>query len=181
MEIGKYTYGHQHIRVMWEQLGRVKIGKFCSIADNITIFLGGDHAVDWISTYPFGKVNTDIFNTKVMPDNNRINCKRNRNVIIGNDVWIGGGVTIMRGVTVGNGAVIARNSHVINNVAPYSVVGGNPSKFYYYRFDEETIEKLLQLKWWDFDDDIINDLLPYLSSNNLEGLFKICEEKYKDK
>ncbi|MDD3988287.1 MAG: CatB-related O-acetyltransferase [Candidatus Omnitrophica bacterium] len=174
MQVGRHTYGHENIKVLWEKCGEVVIGNFCSIADDIKIFLGGDHAVDWATTYPFGIIKKDVFNIEIN-QNNRTNSFRNNNVIIGNDVWIGGGVTIMRGVRIGDGAVIARNSHVVRNVAPYTVVGGNPAQFYYNRFDEETVKKLLELKWWNFDDNIINEILPYLCSNNVEELFKICE------
>jgi len=59
----------------------------------------------------------------------------------------------MSGVTIGDGAVIAANSHVVKDVAPYTIVGGNPSK---YRFTEKQIEMLLHLKWWHWDDDKIN-------------------------
>jgi virginiamycin A acetyltransferase len=69
------------------------------------------------------------------------------NVIIGNDVWIGSNVTIMSGVTIGDGAVIANNSHVVKNVEPYTLVGGNPAKLIKYRFSKEQIEKLLKIKW----------------------------------
>lgn len=156
----------------WENdLAKLKIGKFCSIADNITVFLGGNHSVEWFITYPFGTINKDIFN-KSIPKNSRLTRKQNHNVTIGNDVWIGGGVTIMSGIKIGDGAVIGRNSHVVNNVKPYSVVSGNPAEFLYYRFDKNTIDKLLELKWWDFDDDIINELTPYICSNDINRLIE---------
>jgi len=176
VKIGKYTYGTENIKVLWGSQADLTIGNFCSIADNITVFLGGDHAVDWITTFPFGIKNADIFNN-IKKSRDRITYKRNNNVTIGNDVWISGGVTIMRGVTIGDGAVIGRNSHVVNDVKPYTVVGGNPAQFYYNRFDEETINKLLELKWWSFNDKDINIILPYLCSNDFDGLFKICKEK----
>jgi len=173
MEIGKYTYGTQHINAMWENKGggKLKIGNFCSIANNIKIFLGGDHSTEWITTFPFGTLNKGVFNKK-LPQSDRKNFKRNLDVTIGNDVWIAGDVTIMAGVTIGDGVVIARNSHVVKDVKPYSVVGGNPAKHIYYRFDEETIKKLLEIKWWNLDDNIINEITPYLCSNNYDELFE---------
>lgn len=66
MEVGKYTYGTQHIRKMWDKCGKLKIGSFCSIADNVTIFLGGNHSTEWITTFPFGTINKDIFNKKYL-------------------------------------------------------------------------------------------------------------------
>jgi len=182
MNIGKYTYGDNNIKVLWEtpDISELTIGKFCSIADNVTVFLGGNHRVDWVTTYPFGLKHTDVFTNKPLTSRNEINFKRNLNVKIGNDVWIAGGVTIMAGVTIGDGSVIARNSHVVENVKPYSVVGGNPASFYYFRFNQDIIKKLLELKWWDLDDNIINQIIPLLCSNNFDNLFETCE-KLKNK
>jgi acetyltransferase-like isoleucine patch superfamily enzyme len=180
MEVGKYTYGQNYINVLWEEGAKLKIGKFCSIADNITVFLGSSHRVDWVTTYPFGYLHTDIFNTK-LENPTTIPLKKNRDVIIGNDVWIGSNVTIMSGVKIGDGAVIGRNSHIVENVKPYSVVGGNPAQFYYFRFSQDVINKLLELKWWDLDDSIINEILPLLCSNNFNKLFDYYEKKIKNK
>ena len=79
----------------------------------------------------------------------------------------------MSGVTIGDGAVIANNSHVVKNVEPYSLVGGNPAKFIKYRFSEDIIKKMLLLKWWDLPDEKINELSPLLCSNKFDELFKI--------
>lgn len=179
MEIGKHTYGANNIEVKWgdQQLyntkkkdvivSNLKIGNFCSIATNIIVYLGGNHRTNWITTYPFGHVNKSIFNRF----NGYGHPSTNGDVIIGNDVWIGNNVTIMSGVKIGDGSIISANSHVVSDVKPYSIVGGNPAKFYYFRFDEETIKKLLSLKWWDMDDNIINEISPLLCSNNLDELF----------
>jgi acetyltransferase-like isoleucine patch superfamily enzyme len=171
---GKHTYGDHNIRLMWGKPPQVTMGKFCSIADNVTIFLGGDHAVEWISTYPFW-----VKGFRKVAQVDRWNSTRKLNVAIGNDVWIAGGVTIMRGVTIGDGAVIGRNSHVIRDVKPYSVVAGNPAEFLYFRFDKETIKTLLDLKWWDYDDKVIDELVPYLCSNDINGLVEECKKHKK--
>lgn len=171
MEIGKYSYGQKHISIMGDSKSKLKIGKFCSIADNITIYLGRNHRTDWVTTYPFGHTHTDVFN-KFNGDGHP---QTKGDVIIGNDVWIASHVTIMSGVKIGDGAVIAANSHVVKDVEPYSIVGGNPAKFIKYRFNQETIKKLLDLKWWDFEDNIINDITPLLCSNNFENLFEYCK------
>jgi acetyltransferase-like isoleucine patch superfamily enzyme len=174
MEVGQYTHGSQHVKVLWEEGAKLTIGKFCSIADNVTVFLGGSHRVDWITTYPFGIKHTDVFKNK--PSQSRYPLKKNRDVKIGNDVWIGSGVTIMSGITIGDGAVIGRNSHVVENVKPYSVVGGNPAKFYYFRFDQATIDRLLEAKWWDLDDVEIDQIIPLLCSNRFEEFFEACKK-----
>jgi serine acetyltransferase len=79
----------------------------------------------------------------------------------------------MSGVKIGDGAVIASNSHIVKNVDPYTVVGGNPGELIKKRFSDEDIERLLKLKWWDMEDDIINEISPLLCSSNLEELFKM--------
>jgi serine acetyltransferase len=97
-------------------------------------------------------------------------------VIIGNDVWIGDNVTIMSGSHIGDGAVISANTAVSCKIKPYSVVGGNPAQFLFYRFNKEIREKLLELKWWNFTDEQINEISPILCSNDFNLLFKICEK-----
>ena len=92
----------------------------------------------------------------------------NGHVVIGNDVWIADNVTIMSGIIIGNGAVVANNSHVIKNVEPYSIVGGNPARHIKYRFSEEQIKKLLEIQWWYWDDDKINKYLPLMCSEDID-------------
>lgn len=172
--IGKYTYGHEYIRTYsWGEGKTVHIGAFSSIATNIQIFLGGNHRTDWITMWPFGGLRLDVFTTC----SDEEHPTSNGDVIIGNDVWIGANATIMSGITIGDGAVVANNSHVVKNVEPYTIVGGNPAKFIRKRFDDETIEKLLKLKWWEFEDSEINRIAPILCSNDINQLFEL----YKDR
>jgi len=93
-------------------------------------------------------------------------------VIIGNDVWIGSNVKIMSGITIGDGAVISNSSHVVKNVEPYSLVGGNPAKLIKYRFTSEQISKLLEIKWWDWDDEKINSFVPLLCNESIDEFIK---------
>ena len=87
-------------------------------------------------------------------------------------MWIGQYSTILSGVNIGDGAIIGANSLVTKDVPPYAVVGGNPAKLIKYRFDEETIEKLLELKWWDWDINKIMDNRRLLNGKDLEKLFE---------
>jgi acetyltransferase-like isoleucine patch superfamily enzyme len=168
---GKYTYGDPKIH--WENdNAKLVIGNFCSIAENVNIYLGnGYHRYDWVTTYPFSRIHQNIFN--IFNGEGLFTTKGD--VIIGNDVWIGGNVTIMSGVTIGDGAVIANNSHVIKNVEPYSLVGGNPAKFIKYRLTQKQIEKLLEIKWWDWDDKKINDFTLLLCNNNIDEFIQRAE------
>ena len=160
---GKYTYGRPGL--YYANSGATyRSGNFCSIGDNVIIYLGGNHRSDWVTTYPFGHIFTDTFNTF----NGIGHPSTKGDVIIGNDVWIGNNVTIMSGVTIGDGAVIANSSHVVKNVEPYSIVGGNPATHIRYRFTQEQIEALLKIQWWNWEDAKINRHVPLLCSGNID-------------
>ena len=160
MIVGKYTYGQNYITVHGKDSGyQVKIGAFCSIGRNITIYVGDNHRKDWVTTFPFGHIHKGVF-TKF---NGTGHPSSNGDVIIGNDVWIASNVTIMSGVTIGNGAIIANNSHVVKDVEPYSIVGGNPARFISYRFTPEQIELIILEKR-------IKNLLPPTHKHNNKKL-----------
>jgi acetyltransferase-like isoleucine patch superfamily enzyme len=163
--VGMYTYGQNNISVhWWGEDSWLEIGSFCSIGANISVYIGGNHRSDWATTYPFGHIHQHEFRRF----DGQGHPKTNGSVVIGNDVWIGENVKIMSGITVGDGAILANNSHVVKDVDPYSIVGGNPAKLIKRRFSEETIEKLLALKWWEFPVHIIDEISPYLCSANFE-------------
>ena len=167
MSFGKYTYGTPIIH--WSKSGaKLVVGNFCSIAANVNIYLGGNHRTDWVTTYPFGHIHKNEFNIF----NGEGHPSTKGDVIIGNDVWIGNNVTIMSGVTIGDGTVIANNSHVVKNIEPYSLVGGNPAKLIKYRFTPQQIEKLLEIKWWYWDDEKINTFTPLLCNDNIDTFIK---------
>ena len=164
MIVGKHTYHHSPT-IHWGNSGaKLVIGNYCSIAGNLNIYLGGNHRTDWVSTYPFGHVNKHVFNKY----NGDGHPGTRGDVVIGNDVWIGANVTIMSGVTIGDGVVIANNSHVVKNAEPYSLIGGNPAKFIKYRFTSEQIKKLLEIKWWNWDDSKINEYSPLLCNTDID-------------
>jgi len=170
MTYGKYTYGSPNIH--WaNNNAKLTVGNFCSIAGNVNIYLGGNHRTDWVTTYPFGHIHGNVFNT--FNGNGHPGTKGNVNIV--NDVWIGTNVTIMSGVTIGDGAVIANNSHVVKNVEPYSLIGGNPGKLIKYRFTPEQINKLLQIKWWNMDDNKINEYAPLLCSPDIDKFINTVE------
>ncbi|MDG1904434.1 MAG: CatB-related O-acetyltransferase [Arenicella sp.] len=159
IRVGRFTYGHEDAVVReWGEGATLDIGQFCSLASGITFFLGGNHRHDWITTYPFGHRETEIFTAS----SGEGHPSTNGNVLIGNDVWIGANATIMSGVSVGDGACIAAHSLVTKNVEPYSIYGGNPAKLIRLRFEQDYIDSLLGLKWWDLPEDVINMIAPIL-------------------
>ena len=164
IKVGRHTYGFNNIDVRsWGEGAHLSIGNFSSIAANCTIFLGGNHRHDWITTFPFGHIALDSFpnpkGTMGLGHPTTNGC-----VNIGHDVWIGTGVTILSGVSVGNGAVIGCNSTVTKDVPAYSIYAGNPAKLIKYRFDEVMIKDLLDLRWWNLSDSQIAKIIPLLQS-----------------
>lgn len=172
--MGKYSYGN--ITILWENNNaKLFICNFCSIGSNVKVYLGGNHNTGYVTTYPFGNINENIFNN-FNNFHGEYNPTTKGDVIIGNDVWIADNVTIMSGVTIGDGAVICNNSHVIKNVEPYSISGGNPCKFIKYRFTKEQIDKLLEIKWWYWDDITINKFIPLLCNENIDAFINASIE-----
>lgn len=146
VKVGRFTYGYKDIHIReWGEGSRLEIGQFCSIADGVQVFLGGNHNTEYVSTFPFGFVFESFLGNQKVPGH----PYSNGNVVIGNDVWIGSGVTILSGVNVGNGAVLAADSVVTRNVRAYEIVGGNPAKQIRMRFADDVIKLLETLLWWD--------------------------------
>jgi acetyltransferase-like isoleucine patch superfamily enzyme len=165
-EVGDFTYGNPRI-LEWGEGANLKIGKFCSIAENVNLFLGGNHRADWISTYPFNKIST--FN--IQSENIVGHPSTKGDIIIGHDVWIGFGSTILSGVNIGSGAIIGAFSLVTKNVLPYEIVAGNPARHIRFRFDEIIINKLMRIEWWNLEDEEIIRISTLLTSSRFDELF----------
>lgn len=129
----------------------VSMGRFCSIGQNLRVG-EGMHPTDWLSTHPFQYGAAEWF--KFWPEHKEfspeLSLPSKPAPVIGNDVWTGANVTIMRGVVIGDGAVIGAGAVVTKSVEPYSIVGGVPAKVIRKRFDDETIARLLRVRWWDY-------------------------------
>ena len=153
LTVGEYTYGAQHLHVhSFDHLNRITVGKFCSIADGVHVFLGGNHRLDWVTTYPIAQQpDVEAFKGKRLGESPR----SNGDVTIGNDVWIGSHASIMSGITIGHGAVVAAFAHVVKDVAPYEVVGGNPARHLKFRFDDAVVESLTDIAWWNWPIEVL--------------------------
>jgi acetyltransferase-like isoleucine patch superfamily enzyme len=147
-EIGEFTYADwKTLRLRtWLPNEKIIIGKYCSIADGVTIFTGGQHRTDLASTYPI-----DILLVR-MKDRDK-GYQTTANTVVGNDVWIGSGVTILGGVSVGDGAVLASRAVVFADVPPYAIVAGNPAQVVRFRFSRKAVERLLKIAWWHWPAD----------------------------
>jgi virginiamycin A acetyltransferase len=147
------------------------IGKFCAIAKDVKFIMNGaNHKTSGFSTYPFF-----IFANgweKVMPKEGELPFKGD--TVIGNDVWIGYEATIMPGVKIGSGAIIASKSVVTKDVPPYAVVGGNPAQIMKMRFDEETIQKLLKIAWWEWSAKKITENLDTITNADIRLLKEVA-------
>ena len=174
--VGDYTYYddfedvqnfEKNVKYHFDFVGdKLIIGKFCMIASGVTFIMNGaNHLTDAITTYPFA-----IFDNGWEGAMDGKSYPSKGDTIIGNDVWIGYNATILAGVKIGDGAIIGTNATVTKDVAPYSIVGGNPAKEIRKRFSEEEIDVLLEMKWWDWDIEKITQNLRHLTSNNIEAL-----------
>jgi acetyltransferase-like isoleucine patch superfamily enzyme len=160
-QIGEWTYGKPKV-FSWDESTKLTIGKFCSIADGVTIILGGEHRTDWITTYPFNVLFEEAKCFEGHP-------RTKGDVMIGNDVWIGTDAFILSGVTIGDGAVIAARSVVTKNVAAYSIVAGNPARHLRFRFPEDVIEALEKICWWDWPISEVQKAWGLLLSSEIEA------------
>ncbi|MFT6461208.1 MAG: virginiamycin A acetyltransferase [Maricaulis maris] len=143
---------------------RLEIGKFCSIAADASFVLnGGNHFADRLSSYPF-----PIFGCWGEPDPGPWPNKGG--ITIGHDVWIGWDAVIMPGVSIGHGAIIAAKSVVTRDVAPYTIVGGNPGQVIRKRLPEADIERLLALGWWDWPLEAIRAASDALMKADIDAL-----------
>lgn len=163
--IGAYSYGRPKVRFP-ESGRRLTIGRYCSIADKVEILLGGDHRLDWVSTYPFAAMR-GLFPDAHAPED--FHASRG-DVAIGHDVWLGSGCMILSGVTVGHGAVVAARAVVTRDVPAYAVVAGNPARAVRRRFDPATVAALLEAAWWDLPHDAVTGLVPLLQSGRIDDL-----------
>lgn len=161
VEIGEYTYGTPIINCGRPSWGKLTIGKFCSIAPACTIEARGNHRIEHVSAYPF-KAFEDEWSAVRSIDSEDLHAVVKGDVVIGNDVWIGTNATIMAGVTIGDGAVIGAWSVVTADVAPYAIVAGNPARLIRKRFDDDTIRRLLEIKWWDWPKERIDRQIRFL-------------------
>lgn len=176
--VGDFTYiadfeFESHVTHHYEfNNDKLIIGKFCQIASGVEFIMNGaNHQMNAVSTFPFYTLegwNQDVPSIEDMPIKG--------DTIIGNDVWIGQNVTILPGVYIGDGVIIGANSVVGSNIEPYTIVAGNPAKQIRKRFDNELIEIMEKLKWWNKSIEEINNLIPLLTSSDLE---KVKEELSK--
>jgi acetyltransferase-like isoleucine patch superfamily enzyme len=172
-EVGKYSYITEGARI-----SHAKIGKFCSIGPNLRVGMATHPIKKFVSTSPmfhskYTNLNVSFVKKNEITTHKYIDKKKLFFIEIENDVWIGANVTIMDGVKIGSGAVIGANSLVTKNIPPYAVAVGMPAKIINYRFNKSEIRKLLNLEWWNRDDEwlihkinLFKDVKKFLKNGN---------------
>jgi len=178
VEIGKYTRGIPYI-IRSESSDRVTIGKCCSIAHGVILITHPGHIPpkdleDYrVASYPVARVRNHGF----LP---RYYLPEKRNFVkIGNDVTLGANVIILPGVIVGDGAIIGAGAIVTKDVPPYAIVAGVPAKVLRYRHSQEQIKKLLQIAWWNWDEQKIVNNMDYFYGKVDTFIEKFYEETEK--
>jgi chloramphenicol O-acetyltransferase type B len=168
-QIGLGSYGMPTVHD-WQEGSTLRIGSYCSIAGNVQIFLGGQHRIDWVSSYPF---------PAYLPEAEYIqDFGRTRgDVAIGSDVWLCANCTILSGVTIGHGAVIANGAVISRDVAPYAVMAGNPAQMVRWRFDEKTRAELLATAWWEWPEEEIRHVVDKLCSNDIAAFLAYARSR----
>lgn len=174
IEIGDFTYYDDpngienfldNVHYLFDFIGdKLIIGKYCQIATGVSFIMnGGNHSLAGVSTYPFG-----IFGNEW--SGYGLEGRQKGNTIVGHDVWIGRNATIMSGVHIGNGAIIASHSVVTKDVEPYTIIGGNPAKTIRKRFEENHIEMLQKLAWWDIPPNKLTQHLAAITQGDVNYL-----------
>ncbi len=185
IEVGDYSYYHdedhaadfenRNVRYHFEPLGdRLKIGRFCALATGTTFIMSGaNHAMTGFSTYPFnifGNGWEEGFEPATVFDHLR------GDTLVENDVWFGTNAVIMPGVTIGSGAIIGAHAVVVSDIPPFAVAVGNPARIVRLRFDEQTIERLLKIAWWDWPIEKITRCLDEIRRADLTELERVAAE-----
>lgn len=156
--IGDYTYMGINTTMNF-----TKIGKFCSLARNVDIG-GFDHDYRKVTTMPAFRFKQMLNGGGKIPEK----TKHTELCEIGNDVWIAAGAQILHKVKIGDGAVVGGGAVVTKDVPPYAIVAGVPAKIIGYRCSEKYIEILEKIKWWDWPEAILSEVMDELMNRDID-------------
>ena len=165
LTMGRYTYGKPRIRWYHGYNADVRIGSFCSIADDVVMTVGGDHPLDWPSTFPFHLILDPSAYTDGLPG-------IKGDIEIGNDVWICRGARIISGIRIGHGAVVGAYAVVTKDVRPYAIVAGNPAQEVRRRFTDKQVDAMLAIAWWDWPEEKVLSSIEYLNKSDIDEFIR---------
>lgn len=158
-KIGEGTYGGLNVQFWNDGKTQLEIGAYTSIGSDVHVLMGGEHNVEWVSTFPFSAMGIGP------PVDGHPATKGN--LTIGSDVWIGANAMIMSGVTIGHGAVVGARALVTKDVPAYGVAYGMPARTVKTRFDEPTIKALLAIAWWEWPKERVIAAAPMLQQPDI--------------
>ena len=164
-EIGDYSHGLPDVRALG---ARLKVGKYSSIAEGATFILGGQHPTRAVTTFSLENV--------VGGEKPASREESRGDIVVGSDVWIASNAVILSGVTIGDGAVVGLGAVVLRDVAPYSIVFGNPARVIEKRFSDDVIAELLELRWWDLEPAQVKALRPLLVESDIGAFLLACRK-----
>jgi len=167
VELGDFTYISSNTSII-----KTKVGKFCSIAQNVQCGLGMHPTGTFVSTHPIFYSTKKQCGISFAENDCFTESKKTK---IGNDVWIGANSIVLDGVTIGDGAIIGAGAVVTKDVPPYAIVGGVPAKLIRYRFDNKDIEFLLKNKWWNKNTTWLKE--NYLSLHDIKNFKRLLRKK----
>jgi acetyltransferase-like isoleucine patch superfamily enzyme len=166
LAMGRSSYGDPLVATFPGDTAHVRIGAFTSLGPDVILMDGGDHRIDWVSTFPFRAA-------LGLPGAYEDGHPSSRGDIeIGNDVWVGRGARVRSGVTIGNGAVVAGYAVVTRDVRPYAIVAGVPAREIRRRFTDEQIEALERIAWWDWPMEDVLRRVPQLCSDDVDAFIR---------
>lgn len=169
---GAWSYGVPTIYHFIHDTTALRVGSYTALGG--TIMLGGEHAADRVTTFPhriwmgMEGAGEDGFPVPT------------GDTIIGSDVWFCYGAMLLSGVNIGDGAIVAGGAVVVKDVPPFAIVGGNPAKLIRYRFNEEQIAALMEIKWWDWPEDEVRKAVPLLSGPDVDAFIEYARQRFPD-
>jgi acetyltransferase-like isoleucine patch superfamily enzyme len=171
ISIGAHTYGVPILKDYVYDETKLIVGKYSALSETSIVMLGGEHAMDRVTTWPHRIVwNMEGAGQDGIP-------VHTGDTVIGNDVWLTQRTFVRSGVRIGDGAVIAAGAVVTKDVPPYAIIAGNPGKVLRFRFTEEQRAALLEIKWWDWSDAEVRDAVPLLAGTDIDAFIAYAREK----
>ncbi|HWW67728.1 MAG TPA: CatB-related O-acetyltransferase [Solirubrobacterales bacterium] len=163
LTMGEHTYNDPTVKVFPGDSGHIAIGRFGSIGAGVELFVGGNHRADWVTTFA---LRARFGLPGALADGHPV---PGGETTIGHDVYLGDGATVLSGVTIGSGALVGARAVVTRDVRPYAIVAGNPAREIGRRFDDDVVEGLLAIEWWNWPLETVLERVDRLCSEDVRG------------